>query len=63
MRVFYFWQLKGKTVIISTGTRYRQLGVPGEQQFKNKGVAYCPHCDGPIFKGKVVALLVAVTQL
>ncbi len=49
--------LKGKTVIISTGTRYRQLGVPGEQEFKNKGVAYCPHCDGPIFKGKDVAVI------
>lgn len=49
--------LKGKTVILSTGTRYRQLGVPGEQEFKNKGVAYCPHCDGPIFKGKDVAVI------
>jgi len=49
--------LKGKTVIVSTGARYRQLGVPGEEQFKNKGVAYCPHCDGPIFKGKDVAVI------
>lgn len=49
--------LKGKTVILSTGTRYRQLDVPGEQEFKNKGVAYCPHCDGPIFKGKRVAVI------
>lgn len=49
--------LKGKTVILSTGARYRQLGVPGEQEFKNKGVAYCPHCDGPIFKGKDVAVV------
>ena len=49
--------LKGKTVILSTGARYRQLGVPGEQEFKNKGVAYCPHCDGPIFKGKDVAVI------
>lgn len=49
--------LKSKTVILSTGTRYRQLGVPGEQEFKNKGVAYCPHCDGPIFKGKNVAVV------
>lgn len=49
--------LKGKTVILSTGTRYRQLDVPGEEQFKNKGVAYCPHCDGPIFKGKDVAVI------
>ena len=44
-------------MILSTGTRYRQLGVPGEQEFKNKGVAYCPHCDGPIFKGKDVAVI------
>lgn len=49
--------LKGKTVILSTGARYRQLGVPGEEKFKNKGVAYCPHCDGPIFKGKDVAVI------
>lgn len=49
--------LKSKTVILSTGARYRQLGVPGEQQFKNKGVAYCPHCDGPLFKGKDVAVV------
>lgn len=49
--------LKGKTVILSTGARYRQLDVPGEEQFKNKGVAYCPHCDGPIFKGKDVAVI------
>ncbi len=49
--------LKGKTVILATGTRYRQLGVPGEQEYKNKGVAYCPHCDGPIFKGKDVAVI------
>ncbi|AWE08998.1 alkyl hydroperoxide reductase subunit F [Lysinibacillus sp. 2017] len=49
--------LKGKTVILSTGARYRQLGAPGEEQFKNKGVAYCPHCDGPIFKGKDVAVI------
>ncbi|MGI2294333.1 alkyl hydroperoxide reductase subunit F [Paenibacillus sp. GXUN7292] len=49
--------LKSKTVILSTGTRYRQLGVPGEEKYKNKGVAYCPHCDGPIFKGKNVAVI------
>jgi NADH-dependent peroxiredoxin subunit F len=49
--------LKGKTVILSTGARYRQLDVPGEEKFKNKGVAYCPHCDGPIFKGKDVAVV------
>lgn len=44
--------LKSKTVILSTGARWRNLGVPGEAEFKNKGVAYCPHCDGPLFAGK-----------
>lgn len=50
-------RLKSKTVIISTGARWRNLGVPGEVEFKNKGVAYCPHCDGPLFKGKHVAVI------
>jgi len=49
--------LKSKTVIICTGARWRQLGVPGENEFKNKGVAYCPHCDGPLFEGKDVAVI------
>ncbi|MBH0230302.1 alkyl hydroperoxide reductase subunit F [Halobacillus yeomjeoni] len=49
--------LKSKSVIISTGARWRQLGVPGEEEFKNKGVAYCPHCDGPLFEGKHVAVV------
>lgn len=49
--------LKSKTVIISTGARWRQLGVPGEQEFRNKGVTYCPHCDGPLFAGKHVAVV------
>lgn len=49
--------LKSKTVIISTGARWRNLGVPGEAEFKNKGVAYCPHCDGPLFTGKHVAVI------
>ncbi|WP_018249098.1 alkyl hydroperoxide reductase subunit F [Orenia marismortui] len=49
--------LKGKTAIISTGARWRKLGVPGEDKFKNKGVAYCPHCDGPMFQGKDVAVI------
>jgi len=49
--------LKSKTVILATGARWRNLGVPGEDQFKNKGVAYCPHCDGPLFKGKHVAVI------
>lgn len=49
--------LKSKTVILSTGARWRNVGVPGEVEFKNKGVAYCPHCDGPLFKGKNVAVI------
>src|SRR5690606_25941323 len=44
--------LKGKAIILSTGARWREVNVPGEQQYRNKGVAYCPHCDGPLFKGK-----------
>ena len=50
-------RLKSKTVILSTGARWRQMGVPGEDQYRNKGVAYCPHCDGPLFKGKRVAVI------
>lgn len=49
--------LKSKTVILSTGARWRNVGVPGEIEYKNKGVAYCPHCDGPLFKGKQVAVI------
>ncbi|WP_332871367.1 FAD-dependent oxidoreductase [Rhodoferax ferrireducens] len=49
--------LKSKTVILSTGARWRNVNVPGEQQYKNHGVAYCPHCDGPLFKGKRVAVI------
>ncbi|WP_340005150.1 alkyl hydroperoxide reductase subunit F [Paenibacillus sp. FSL K6-0276] len=49
--------LKSKTVILSTGARWRNMGVPGEAEFKNKGVAYCPHCDGPLFAGKDVAVV------
>ena len=49
--------LKSKTVIIATGARWRNINVPGEQEFKNKGVAYCPHCDGPLFAGKDVAVI------
>ncbi|MFA9556281.1 alkyl hydroperoxide reductase subunit F [Evansella sp. AB-rgal1] len=49
--------LKSKSVIISTGARWRNVGVPGEQEFKNKGVAYCPHCDGPLFEGRDVAVI------
>jgi NADH-dependent peroxiredoxin subunit F len=49
--------LKSKTVIVSTGARWREVNVPGEQEYRNKGVAYCPHCDGPLFKGKRVAVI------
>ncbi|MBU6246424.1 MAG: alkyl hydroperoxide reductase subunit F [Xanthomonadaceae bacterium] len=49
--------LKSKTVILSTGARWRQMNVPGEDAYRNKGVAYCPHCDGPLFKGKRVAVI------
>ena len=49
--------LKAKSVILSTGARWRHVGVPGEEEYKNKGVAYCPHCDGPLFKGKRVAVI------
>ncbi|CAG7643065.1 NADH dehydrogenase [Paenibacillus solanacearum] len=49
--------LKSKAVIVSTGARWRNVGVPGEAEFKNKGVAYCPHCDGPLFTGKDVAVI------
>ncbi|ALZ63848.1 TPA: alkyl hydroperoxide reductase subunit F [Bacillus cereus] len=49
--------LKSKSVIVSTGARWRNVGVPGEAEFKNKGVAYCPHCDGPLFTGKDVAVI------
>jgi alkyl hydroperoxide reductase subunit F len=50
-------KLRSKAVIIATGAKWRELGVPGEQKFRNKGVAYCPHCDGPLFKGKKVAVV------
>ena len=49
--------LKAKTVILSTGARWREMNVPGEKEYRNKGVAYCPHCDGPLFKGKRVAVV------
>ena len=50
-------QLQGRTVILATGARWRNVNVPGEQQYRTKGVAYCPHCDGPLFKGKDVAVI------
>ncbi len=49
--------LKSKTLVISTGARWRQMNVPGEDEYRNRGVAYCPHCDGPLFKGKRVAVI------
>ena len=49
--------LKSRSVILSTGARWREMNVPGEQEYRNKGVAYCPHCDGPLFKGKKVAVI------
>ncbi|MDR1229295.1 MAG: alkyl hydroperoxide reductase subunit F [Azoarcus sp.] len=49
--------LKAKTVILATGARWREMNVPGEKKFRAKGVAYCPHCDGPLFKGKRVAVV------
>ena len=50
-------ELSARTVILSTGARWRNVNVPGEQRYKNKGVAYCPHCDGPLFKGKRTAVI------
>lgn len=49
--------LKSRSVILSTGARWRNVNVPGEAEYKNKGVAYCPHCDGPLFKGKRVSVI------
>jgi NADH-dependent peroxiredoxin subunit F len=49
--------LRSKTVIISTGARWREVNVPGEKEYRNKGVAYCPHCDGPLYKGKRVSVI------
>ncbi|ABC64183.1 alkyl hydroperoxide reductase subunit F [Erythrobacter litoralis] len=49
--------LKARSLILATGARWRELGVPGEAEYRNKGVAYCPHCDGPLFKGKRVAVI------
>jgi alkyl hydroperoxide reductase subunit F len=49
--------LKAKTVVLATGARWREIDVPGEREYRNHGVAYCPHCDGPLFKGKRVAVV------
>ena len=48
---------RAKAVVLATGARWREINVPGEQQYRNRGVAYCPHCDGPLFKGKRVAVI------
>ena len=50
-------ELKSRSVILATGARWKNVNVPGEQEYRNKGVAYCPHCDGPLFKGKRVAVI------
>jgi alkyl hydroperoxide reductase subunit F len=49
--------LFSKSVLLATGARWREMNVPGEQEYRGKGVAYCPHCDGPLFKGKTVAVI------
>ena len=49
--------LKARSVVIATGARWREIDVPGEREYRNRGVAYCPHCDGPLFKGKRVAVV------
>ena len=53
--------LESKTAIISTGASWRKLNIPGEDRLINKGVAFCPHCDGPLFENKTLQLLVVVT--
>jgi len=50
-------RLRARTVILATGARWRTLGVPGEADYRNKGVSFCPHCDGPLFKGKPIAVV------
>ena len=49
--------VRSRAVVLSTGARWRSMNVPGEEQYRNRGVAYCPHCDGPLFKGKRVAVI------
>jgi len=50
-------ELRSRSVVLATGARWRNMNVPGEQEHRNKGVTYCPHCDGPLFKGKRVAVI------
>jgi len=49
--------LKARSVVVATGARWREINVPGEREYRNRGVAYCPHCDGPLFKNKRVAVI------
>ncbi|MBD4720668.1 FAD-dependent oxidoreductase, partial [Xanthomonas citri pv. citri] len=49
--------LKARSIIVATGAKWRNMNVPGEDQYRIKGVTYCPHCDGPLFKGKRVAVI------
>ncbi len=49
--------LKARAVIIATGATWRTLGVPGEDEYRNRGVSFCPHCDGPLFKDKNVVVV------
>lgn len=49
--------LQARTILLATGARWREMNVPGEQEYRGRGVAYCPHCDGPLFKGKRVAVI------
>ncbi|MFV8208543.1 FAD-dependent oxidoreductase, partial [Enterobacter cloacae complex sp.6701988] len=49
--------MKARSIIIATGARWRNMGVPGEQEYRTKGITFCPHCDGPLFKGKRVAVI------
>lgn len=50
-------ELRARSIVLATGARWRSMGVPGEQEYRNKGVTYCPHCDGPLFKGKRTAVI------
>lgn len=50
-------QLQARTIVLATGARWRKLGVPGEEDYRNKGVSFCPHCDGPLFKNKEIAVV------
>jgi NADH-dependent peroxiredoxin subunit F len=50
-------ELRSRSVVLATGARWREMNVPGEREYRNRGVAYCPHCDGPLFKGKRVAVI------